>query len=56
MDGNNSARRHNDENNNRQHRYHSHYIEKKQAEKLVRAQAKKRTQKRAWDRANKLVA
>lgn len=47
---------HNDENNNRQHRYHSHHIEKKQAEKLVRAQAKKRTQNRAWDRANKLVA
>ena len=47
---------HNDENNNRQHRYHSHCIEKKQAEKLVRAQAKKRTQNRAWDRANKLVA
>ena len=47
---------HNDENNNRQHRYHSHCIEKKQAEKLVRAQAKKRTQNRARDRANKLVA
>ena len=47
---------HNDENNNRQHRCNSHYIEKMQAEKLVRAQAKKRTQNRAWDRANKLVA
>ena len=46
----------NDENNNRQRRYHSHCIEKKQAEKLVRAQAKKRTQNRARDRANKLVA
>ena len=51
-----NGKAHNDEHNNRQRHYHSHCIEKKQAEKLVRAQAKKRTQNRAWDRANKLVA